>query len=193
MNRVNRVLFLLCGMLFGMVSFGFTDELVIQNFDSDVRTDQVCRNFGAWNKDPDDESQGCVESLDAQARVGDQGMSLRLDYDVDSPNPAYNGFWLQMRDLDFSKYKYLNFDVKGDKDKGFSKVVKFELKNGQQVGRYLYTEMTDEWKHAKIPFSSFKGLKDWTKMTEFVIVFDDLNSKPKVGTMNVDNIVVTTD
>ncbi len=164
------------------------DQLLVHDFDLGEKPSENAYDFGAWNKDPNDTTQGCTESFETAERFGDKGMSLRLDYDVDSPAPAYNGMWMKLKELDLSKYKFLNFYIKGDPQKGFSKVIKLELKNPNEVGKNLYTEVTGEWKLAKIPLSEFRGLKDLTKATEFVMVFDDMNTKPKTGTIYVDNI-----
>jgi hypothetical protein len=177
----------------GLTSSSFADQILIHDFDTGDKPSENAYDFGAWNKDPNDTTQGCVESFDAVDRFGDKGMSLRLDYDVDSPAPAYNGMWMKVKELDLSPYKYLNFYIKGNKEKGFSKVIKLELKNDTEAGKYLFTQVTEEWTLAKIPLSEFRGVRDWTKMKEFVIVFDDLNSRPKAGTIYVDNIFFSTE
>ena len=56
------------------------------------------------------------------------------------------------------------------------------------MGRYLLTGITEEWQQVTIPLSEFQGVTDWSGMTEFVIVFDDLTSTKKVGTIYVDEI-----
>ena len=62
--------------------------------------------------------------------LGDElGYSIRLDYDVDSPNPAYNGFWMKLGNLDASAYNTLNFYIRGIADTAFTKRVKIELKD----------------------------------------------------------------
>lgn len=171
----------------------FADQLLVHDFDLGEKPSDNAYDFGAWNKDPNDTTQGCTESFETVEKFGDKGMSLRLDYDVDSPAPAYNGMWMKLKELDLSKYKFLNFYIKGDTQKGFTKVVKLELKNGSEVGKNLFSGITNEWKPAKIALSEFRGLKDLTKATELVIVFDDMNSKPKTGTIYVDNIFFSTE
>ncbi|MBI1883949.1 MAG: hypothetical protein HYS08_07070 [Chlamydiae bacterium] len=175
------------------VSQLFADKLVLTDFNTGEKTSENVWDFGGWDRGQDFPNQSCVQSFEADQRYGETGLSLRLDYDVEDRAPAYNGFWMKLKDLDLSKSKYLNFCVKGDAQKGFPKVIKLELKNGTEVGRYLYTEVSGDWKQAKVALADFKGLKDWTTMTEFVIVFDDMNSKPKVGTLFVDEIAFTTE
>lgn len=187
---------LLIASVFALLSFTLpcaAEQLLIHDFDMGEKASENAYDFGAWNKDPNDTTQGCVESFEPVQRYGDKGMSLRLDYDVDSPAPAYNGMWLKFKQNDLSKYKYLNFYIKGDGEKGFTKVVKLELKNPNETGKFLFAGISDEWQLAKIALSDFRGLRDWTNITEFVLVFDDINSRPKSGTIYLDNIFVSTD
>jgi hypothetical protein len=48
--------------------------------------------------------------------------------------------------------------------------------------------VTDQWQKVSIPLEKFSQLKDLTSMSEFVVVFDDINSNPKSGSVFIDNI-----
>lgn len=176
----------------GLGSAGLADDLMVMNFDSGEKLSQSAYDFGAWNKDSSDPSQGCVESFSPDEKFGDQGMSLRLDYDVESAAPAYNGVWIKVKELDISRYKFFNFAVKGDAKNGFTKVIKWEIKNPHEAGKFLFAGVTNEWQEVKIQINDFKGPRDRTKITEIVLVFDDVNSKPKMGTIYIDNIYFST-
>ena len=117
------------------------------------------------------------------------GYSVRLDYDVDSPNPAYNGFWMKLNGEDATPHNAVSFYIKGDAEKGFTKRVKIELKDmSNQPSPYIVTGITDQWQKITIPFEKFRKVKDWSAMNEFVVVFDDINSNPKAGTLYLDQI-----
>ncbi|MBN1493719.1 MAG: hypothetical protein JW938_06180 [Candidatus Omnitrophica bacterium] len=153
-------------------------------------------DLGAWDKDPADTTQTCEMRFEAgDDALGDQnGYSLRLTYDVDSPNPAYNGFWTKLEGEDFSEYSVLNLYVKGDAAEGYTKKIKLEIKDFQnRVARYLLNGITDEWQKFSIPFAKIPGMSrlDLTSMNEFVIVFDDMNSVPKTGSILVDQVYVS--
>jgi hypothetical protein len=114
---------------------------------------------------------------------------MRLDYDVDSPNPAYNGFWSKLEGVDASDYNKLVMWVKGDADKGFTKVFKIELKNDAgETGRFYVTNVTDQWSKVEIPLDRVAGLTDFSSLTEFVIVFEDRIATDKEGTIWIDDI-----
>ena len=110
--------------------FAAGDELVIADFDTGDKPNNIGGDFGAWDKDPNDDTQGTEMAFEPNDALGDPaGYSLRLDYDVDSPNPAYNGFWMKVNGEDLSKYNTLKLWIKGDAKAGFTKRIKLELKD----------------------------------------------------------------
>ena len=165
-------------------------ELVVADFDTGDKPNNLGGDFGVWDKDPNDDTQSISSSFVEDDALGNPGgFSLRLDYDVDSPNPAYNGFWMKLEGNDASSYNTLNFYVKGDSDKGFTKRIKIELKDEtNKPSAYIVSGITSEWQKVSIPFEKFRRITDWSKMSEAVIVFDDINSNPKTGTIFVDQI-----
>lgn len=167
------------------------DSLLIDDFNSAEKPNRIGGDFGIWNKDPEDITQGCVMDFDGAIRRKDKGFSLKLDYDVDSPNAAYCGFWSKLQKADFSKYKNLVISIKGDEKTGFTTQVKLELKNSrQEAGAYLLSGITKDWKEFVVPLSEFNGLTDLSSMEEFVITFDDVNATVKKGVIYVDDISV---
>ena len=177
------------GMLAGGAQTSWADLLVVDDFDRGKKPNKLGGDFGAWNKDPDDPTQFCRNGFDKTNAYGKVGYCLRLDYDVDSPNPAYNGFWSKLSSIDLRPYKQLTFYVKGDSSKGYTDQIKVELKNERETGRHVVKGVTDQWQQVSISLKDFTGLSDLSKVTEFVIVFDDITSTKKVGTIYVDDIM----
>jgi hypothetical protein len=165
-------------------------ELIVADFNTGDKPNNIGGDFGSWDKDPNDETQSCQMSFEADDSLADPaGYSIRLDYDVDSPNPAYNGFWMKLNGEDGTPYNAVNFYIKGDTEKGFTKRVKIELKDmSNQPSPYIVTGITDQWQKITIPFEKFRKVKDWSALNEFVVVFDDINSNPKSGTIYIDNV-----
>ena len=179
-------------VVFTWAGFSYAAELVVSDFDSGAKPCNIGGGFGAWDKDPADFSQGCSDIFDPIEKVGDKGFSMKLDYDVDSPNPAYNGFWLKLNDLDASGYKNLSFDVKGDPEVGYTTVFKIELKNNKkEVGKFYVTEVDDSWQTITIPLRNFSGIMDFSGLAEFVIVFEDRMATNKDGIIYIDEIKFT--
>lgn len=167
----------------------YSEEIIAANFDSGEKPNNLGGNFGAWNKDPSDPTQWCKEGFDNVTRHGDTGFAMKLDYSVDSPNPAYNGFWMTLPNFDATKYDALNLWVKGDSKAGYTTVFKIELKSAnKQMGRYYISNVGDQWQEISIPLSEFKGLIDRSSLTEFVIVFEDRMASNKKGVLYIDDI-----
>ena len=167
-----------------------SNELVIADFDTGDKPNNIGGDFGAWDKDPNDETQGTQMSFDTDDSQGDaSGYSCRLDYDVDSPNPAYNGFWMKLNGEDATAYNTLNFFVKGDAKAGYTKRFKIELKDmTNKPSAYIVSGVTDKWQKISIPFEKFRRIENWNSLNELVFVFDDINSSPKTGGILLDQI-----
>ena len=166
------------------------NELVIADFDTGDKPNNIGGDFGGWDKDPNDESQGTQMSFDTDDSQGDaSGYAIRLDYDVDSPNPAYNGFWMKLNGEDATAYNTLNFYVKGDAKLGYTKRFKIELKDmTNKPSAYIVSGVTDQWQKISIPFEKFRRIENWNSLNELVFVFDDINSSPKTGSILIDQI-----
>ena len=192
MRRGLIVLFGICSLIFWLVNPAIAKELYIHDFDSGAKPNRVGGDFGAWDKDPADFTQTCMESFDPSVKHGNSGFGLRIDYDVDSPNPAYNGFWSKLEGLNASGYNKLVLWVKGDSNKGFTKVFKVELKNDKgEVGRYYVTNVTEDWTKIEIPLEKIAGLTDFSSLSEFVIVFEDRIATQKEGTIYIDDVYLS--
>lgn len=169
--------------------FGWPETLVVADFDSGEKPNNVGGNFGAWDKDPRDISQWCADTFDSTNRYGQKGFCIKLDYDVDSRNPAYNGFWMLLQALDASPYDSISFWVKGDEGAGYTSTFKIELKNAKkQVGAYYVTGITGSWQNMVIPLNKIRGITDFSGLTEFVVVFEDKVASDKDGAIYIDEV-----
>lgn len=166
------------------------NQLVIADFDTGDKPNNLGGDFGAWNKDPADETQSCNISFETDDAFGDpSGYAIKLDYDVDSPNPAYNGFWMKLNGQNASDYNTLSFYVRGEGVNNFTKRIKLEIKDtSNHSSPYMVSGITESWKKIEVPFKHFNKMKDWSSLGELVIVFDDVNSNPKQGTILIDQI-----
>ncbi|MFA5094810.1 MAG: carbohydrate binding domain-containing protein [Candidatus Omnitrophota bacterium] len=164
-------------------------EIIIADFDSGAKPNNIGGDFGSWDKDPGDTTQGASMAFNPDQKYGKDGFCLELDYDVDTQNPAYNGFWMKLKDIDASAYDKLVMYIKGDDVKGYPQKVKIELKNARgETGKAYITQISGTWAPIEVPFSSFQGINDFSDLTEFTVVFEDSVSRPKTGTIYLDNI-----
>lgn len=168
-------------------------ELVIADFNSGDKPNNIGGDFGSWNKDPNDDTQTCNMSFEADDALGNAaGYALKLDYDVDSPNPAYNGLWMKFNGTNATAYNTINFYVRGEGLNNFTKRIKLEVKDmNNRPSPYIVSGITEKWEKISIPFEKFRRIQDWSALNEFVIVFDDINSNPKQGTILIDQITLS--
>jgi len=165
--------------------------LVVADFDRGEKPTNLGEDFGTWDGFPNDSTQSCKMKFAADDALGKSGgKSLQLDYDVDSPNPAYNGFWMKIGRAEVFGFDTLSFYIKGDSQKGFTSKIKVELKDKKHGKATFFVEnITDKWQKISLTLDSRSFDRDQKKpFEEFVIVFDDVNSRPKTGTLLIDEI-----
>jgi len=164
-------------------------ELMVADFDSGRKPNNVGGDFGAWIKDPADPMQGAIESFDRANAYGGKGNALRLIYSVASANPAYGGLWMRLQNLDASRFDRLAFRVKGDSRMGFTSLFKVELKDAMdQSSHYYVREVTDRWTDVVIPLSDFQGIANRARLKEFVVVVEDRTATAKQGVLYFDDV-----
>lgn len=166
-------------------------DLVVADFDQAKKTNSLGQPIEVWLMgDGSDKTQNCEMSFVKDDALGKQGgHSVRLDYDVESENPAYNGIRTDLPKIKSSDYKTLNLYLKGDAAKGFTKRLKIELiGEGKPPSPYMIGDITDQWQKFSIPLSEFWITQSDTPLEKFVVVFADINSDPKVGALYLDQV-----
>jgi hypothetical protein len=167
-------------------------ELMVADFDSGAKPNNIGGDFGAWIKDPADAMQGCVESFDRANGYGGKGAALRLIYSVASAKPAFGGLWMRLQNLDAAKFDNLAFRVKGDAAMGYTKVFKVELKDAMDQASHFYVRgVTDQWQDITIPLKDFQGMANPVRLKEFVVVFEDTTATAKQGVIYLDDVRFT--
>ena len=175
------------GMAAGDVSAAATD-LMVADFDSGHKPNNIGSDFGCWIKDPGDPMQGCNESFDRGAK----GNALRIIYSVDSDKPAFGGLWMRLQNLDAAKFDTLALRVKGDAGMGYTKVFKVELKDAMDVSSHFYVRgVTDQWQDITIPVKDFEGMANTRKLKGLVLVIEDTTATAKRGVIYIDDVRLT--
>ena len=170
----------------------FATELIVADFNSGTKPNNLGGDFGAWIKDPNDPMQGCIEAFDRANRYGSSGFALRLIYSVESKNPAFGGLWMRLQNLDASRFDKLAFRVRGDAKMGFTTVFKVELKDSlDQTSHFYVRGITDQWQDVVIPLKDFEGITNFKSLKEFVIVFEDTAATAKRGVIYIDDVRFT--
>ena len=166
------------------------DHLVVADFNSGHKPNNLGQEWGSWNYDPTDPEQGTRDRPKRDDyKNPEKGYCIRLNYDVQSSRPAFSGFWMKLGGLDVTPYEWLSLWVRGDASGKFTKRFKLELKNNPtEAAVYLVDNIVKEWKEVRIPFKKNSSITDWSRLDEFVIVFDDILATYKEGTIFIDNI-----
>ncbi len=189
MRKSMIVLVAVCSLLLMATGSAQAKEAYIDDFNTGGKPNSMGGDLGAFDYMPDDFSQSCLETYDPNVRMGDSGFSMRLDYDVDSLNPAFNGFWTKLKGFNATDYNKLTFWVKSNTDKGYTTTFKTVLKNDRgEQGEYYVTSITGDWTKIEIPLDRFVGINDLSCLLEFVIIFEDDSATTKDGTIWIDDI-----
>ena len=181
------------GALSLLSSSGWAGEkaVLVADFDDAQPKNNLGKEIEIWLRgDGSDTTQSCRMTFVKDEALGNpEGHSLRLDYDVDSPNPAYNGMRMDLNFFNATPYKRLNFYVKGDSEKGYSNRIKIELIGmNKRPSPHIFEGVTNEWRLVSIPLEEFMLIQDWTTLEKFVVVFADIINNPKTGTIYIDHI-----
>jgi len=185
--------FALCGLTPAVAAKPPAGELVVADFNSGAKPNNIGGDFGAWIKDPADPMQGCIESFDPAHAYGGKGAALRIIYSVASDKPAYGGLWMRLQNLDATKFDSLAFRVKGDAALGYTRVFKVELKDAADQPRRSWVRgVTDQWQDIVIPLANLEGTGNLARLKEFVIVFEDSTATAKQGVIYLDDVRFTT-
>ena len=165
-------------------------DLVIADFDQPGFVDNLGEPFGAWDRDPRDLTQFCRIQLVDAPRIGERGYSLRVEYDVDSPNPAYNGLWMKLPSLPLGELQSLRLAIRGDAARGYTRRVKVELKDDRHSAVYVLDGIGPCWVRMRIPLNAFRDVERLHAIKEFVLVFDDRTVTRRTGTLYLDDVVL---
>lgn len=172
-----------------LLALAAASELMVADFNSGTKPNNLGGDFGCWTKDPTDPMQGCAEAFDAKDRYGGKGYALRLIYSVKSTKPAFGGLWMRLNDLDAARFDALAFRVRGDAGMGYTRTFKVELKDAlDQSSHHYVSNVTDQWQDVVIPLGEFEGMANARKLKEFVIVFEDTTATAKQGVIYLDDI-----
>ena len=174
-------------------------SIIIADFNREGLTNNLNGESGTWEKDPEDQKQWVMASPNDVIRCGESGASLKLEYNVNSPNNAMNGFWTQLRDLDGSPYDHFEFWVKGDEKKGYASVFKIEFKKFQNdaegheetiKGSFIVKGVTSQWQKISVPLNAMNGIQDWRNLREFVITFEKRRVDKPEGVLYFDDLAL---
>lgn len=181
-------------------------HLLIDTFDSGTPANKVKGNGTVWG-DTTDNSIGCVMTFDPAVRRGEEGYSLRLDYDIESDRenvvipqnysiaaPAqrrdefFNGYNSTLEKTDARAFTYFVLWARSKEGPGFTRSFKLELKDPTSASSVIIDGLTDKWQRFAIPMKRFRELKDLSKLQAWTVVFGPDTVTRKTGTVYIDDV-----
>jgi hypothetical protein len=171
----------------------FTEEkpLILFNFDAQGNFNNLGGQWGCFDANPNDREAYIRTRFIKDNDLHKQGYYLKVMYDVESSQPAFNGIWTKLLGADLSKFYAVQLTIKGDKEANFSDFFKIELKDKKTKIEGFVDGITSEWKKITVPFDQFEGdieSLDMKNLDEFVIVFEDWRFNQKTGAYYIDDI-----
>lgn len=113
---------------------------------------------------------------------------IRLTYNLNDPFPQVKDFSIAIPRIDITKYKSLNFSMRG-LEEGYPDIVKIVLKNKKNEIAFKYVEGVNlKWKQHSIALEDFSGITDWSTLSEVSFVLEAWNVKKKKGIILIEDI-----
>ncbi|MFA5087413.1 MAG: hypothetical protein WC552_00090 [Candidatus Omnitrophota bacterium] len=113
---------------------------------------------------------------------------IRIKYDVNEPYPSSKTFSLSISKFDSDKYEKLSFLIRG-LEEGVPGIVKITVRNKRnETSSYFINNVKLDWQKFDIPFSEFKGITDWSSLTDVSFVFEAWNVENKRGIVLIDDV-----
>ncbi len=110
----------------------------------------------------------------------------KLDFNFD---PAKKEIYaIKLKKMDLNRFKALNFALK-KRDYQDNVAVKVEFINTFNEKSELYLKnISHRWQEYKIRLCDFKGISNWSAMTDLSFTVEEWNTTEKKGAVYVDNI-----
>ena len=162
------------------------DVVLVDDFDDGLPPNRLGGTYGPFIPNLEDRTMYCRVVPTAEERIGGEGFGMRVEYDVDSPRPAFGGFWMKVQNFDARPFLALRFHARGD-PKGYPAQIGVEIKNARE-GDNVTIDLAPEWRSYDIPLSQFDNVTDTSMLTEIVFVVSDRLAKKKVGAFYIDHV-----
>ena len=162
--------------------------ILVDDFENPhAKTNLLGGEYLTWTRDSNDPTFSiAISNQVMEKNHREKNRCLKIDYDVDSPNPAaFGGFHIFLLGTDGSGCDGITFWAKGTPDN-----IKFELHGPGGVGvTRIKGIKPDKWTKITVPFYQFGGMiSNWSNLDRITLVFEDSTSVPKTGTLYLDDI-----
>ena len=97
-------------------------------------------------------------------------------------------FSLDLKKLDLSQYRALEFLVK---KANYNNVIALKVEfinNFKEKSEVYFRDLPTRWQDYKIQLSDFKGISDWSEMSNLLFTIEEWNVQGKKGVVYIDNV-----
>ncbi|MFH1540790.1 MAG: glucoamylase family protein [Elusimicrobiota bacterium] len=184
---LNKIVFIpLIIIEFAIACFG--SALVVDDFELRNNINLIGGLSSVWEKDLLEESEYCVSEFLQDNISGSNRPTIVLKLNYKVTESAYNGYYSKLNGINIRAYTLLEFFIKCGTV--LPSVFKIELKNYLgESGSYAVTGINQNWRKISIPLNKFRGITDFSKMTELVFVFEGERLGNSSGEIFLDDIV----
>jgi RHS repeat-associated protein len=161
-----------------------TDTILVDNFNQKKEANAIGGTISTF-------SDGEIEHLKIDFSEVDAvgiGHSLEISYELPQKK-SYTCYISELRNLDLRGYQTLTFFIKGTENYQDLLVgLKDDSGNESKVlaSNYLPEKITTEWQRVTFPLVSFSNIKDWGRLENFSLSFE--NSLHSKGVVFIDNV-----
>jgi hypothetical protein len=158
-------------------------RIMVDDFeDAQDEVNLVGGTYTTWTRDAGD-TDTTISTTVVPTPTG--GRALRIDFDVESAQPAFGGVTIGLNGADASGCNTLKFRMRGTGGR-----FKIELHGrGGSGATYIECAADEQWHEVELPFIAFGGMiTDWGRMREIIIVIEDRSVRPQTGTLWIDDI-----
>ncbi|MDP2653939.1 MAG: hypothetical protein Q8Q08_07910 [Candidatus Omnitrophota bacterium] len=113
---------------------------------------------------------------------------IRVTYNLNYPFPPVKTFSLSVPEMNASKYRTLQFSIRG-MDDGWPGIVRVEMKNRKnEVDSVIIKDVRLDWNAVRIPLDEFEQITDWSNVSDVSFILESWNAQKKKGTVLIDDV-----
>ncbi len=113
---------------------------------------------------------------------------IRVQYNLNYPYPPVKTFALSVPSVNASRYKNLQFSIRG-LEEGYPGIVRIEIRNSRNEVASVFVENVDlDWRKLSLPLEKFQQISDWSTVSEVSFILESWNIEKKKGIVLIDDV-----
>jgi hypothetical protein len=186
-------------VLLGLSGTALAAERVLQDFEDDAALERSTVFSQDW-RGHRQRPAATAESLGVRlGRVvdGSRGKVLHLGYEFADAQTVALGWGMPLDRLDASGYDHLSFWIRGDEGTRYARAFKIEFRQHDakergvvKTGSFMVSGIGAGWQRVMVPLNRMTGIRDWTRVSDFVVSFHSRRAPHRSGAYFIDDIAL---